>query len=440
MKATEILMTRPPLVAAQELVRRGFDKRDDFALTANRWLELLEVQAPDDEDWAAMRTWALPRLEAVRSLLRAARRYNIESVLRVLALNPYPNADDLRLAVSLATTEDAAWALVLWAPTATFVHLAGIADVVADDLALCTRVFGPPSPRPCGCGKHLEDGIRPWVRVLVARRRRGLSADLALIPGDAGPAESWLSDERLLLAQELQEVGIEIPGVTEVARAWLAGRMWPRALRWLAGVEDAREACVAALVERVKGADDVRVPLNAAAGNDAERFLGAGTFVGRGWGRTKRARLLKPLAIALLDREAWPLAELRALLKPARSDVTVEDYTSGLMGRGVERRNALAHEQVWTQVQEILAEALLAIALDEARVETQRRRAVHALGTLRPGGDGSWAKLLSRLKGGPLGGDAHEAQVAMREGAPDAELAIGDALGVYFERSDAAET
>lgn len=364
----------------------------------------------------------------------------MESVHRVLALNPYPNADDLRLAVALATTEDSASALVRWAPTVSLVHLAGIADVVADDVALCTLLFGVPVPRPCGCGKHLEDGVRPWVRVLVARRRRGLNADLDLIPGDVGPSESWLSDERLLLAQELQDVGIEIPGVTEVARAWLASPMWPRALRWLAGVEDEREACVAALVERVKDADDVRVPLNAAAGNAAERFLGAGTFVGRGWGRTKRARLLKPLAIALLDREAWPLAELRALLKPARSDVTAEDYTSGLMGRGVERRNAIAHEQVWAAVQEILAEGLLAIALDGARVEAQRRRAVHALGTLRPGGDGSWAKLLSRLKDGPLGDDAREAQAAMREGAPDAELAIGDALDAYLERSDAPKS
>ena len=63
-----------------------------------------------------------------------------------------------------------------------------------------------------------------------------------------------------------------------------------------------------------------------------------------------------------------------------------------------------------------------------------RRRAIEALAELRPGGDGSWFRALGALASTPLAEVAARARQRYRtEGpAPDAELAVGDAKGVWF--------
>ncbi len=304
-----------------------------------------------------------------------------------------------------------------------------LASAFVDNAALTAELLGPPELReePCDCGRQHDvqtDVLHDHVLLILARHAQAPDApfdvhDEQLLAGV--PLGSWLEiPGRLLYARLLRADGLTVPGLdAEAERLLDNAEVGLAGAAWLAGTGRHTDAVVSAVVRRVVESDEPVTVLRALIA--AQGDLGGGIFHGRGWKRNERPRKLKPLAVALLDRRVWPGAELEKLMAHAFPKPGKGDWDS---------------EAGWVGVQELLAEGLLAIAMDESRAMEERRRAINALGVLRPGGDGSWLRALGRIREPALETACREVVSAARDHGPatDAQLAVSDAAAALWGR------
>jgi hypothetical protein len=288
---------------------------------------------------------------------------------------------------------------------------------------------------PCfGCTKHprpVGDDGAPHLWLLYRRRTMGCEPHglddevLERIPAGALVEEPGLTAVMMLwLNGELEPPTTLGPQLLAAISGRARGPTWRNAIGLLCGYPDDRshEHAVDAITRMVAQARDParewRELFEGAAG-----MLRYGLFTGARWGRKIRREKLLPLARAFLDRGVWPAGAWTSALRPRLGAAPPE--SDGDVG---ERQR------------EVLAEGLLAIAKDDAEPEWRRRLALRAIGELRPGGDGSHARALSKVHGpATVTAEARRVQRRLRERTDrvDAELAIEDACALFFGEAPA---
>ena len=309
---------------------------------------------------------------------------------------------------------------------------AGMHDVwhVACDLAdypdLAFRLLGPlsyaPPDGPCfGCGRHPRDPMTSGYAhfsVVVERAIAGCPPD----PRDAEITQAIppmaFFEEPELVRQLHRWFGSDrsvSPLIVEALELALQGPFAASAAALLCHRPDTRSRGVAGLADAVRAAPDLASVLRPVTG---DWILQGGLFRGRGWGRKDRPRVLLPLTRALLQRGEWPAKTWCDLLH--HEPVTGPDHLE---------------DRAFDLQREVLAEGLLAVALDTTEPDAVRARALDGLERLSPKGDGSWARALGKLKDEPvLAARARKVRQALKRnrGLDDAELAIQDALELFL--------
>lgn len=314
-----------------------------------------------------------------------------------------------------------------WAAQAGRDAAGSVADRLYDFPEIAFELLGPieiggASHEPCArCGlSHGGDLASTGALhlALVARRRKERASPckhdddvLATLTGELIVRFDLL---RTVMLAWLRD-GIEPPATLWPAvDAALDGPEWPHAaVLMVHGDEERRARGVERFAQAVREEPTPQSAVAAFAGMLGRMFAWDGIFTGPGWGRDKRPKQLLPLTRALLDRGLWPPVWER-WLRPA-PDPKKSDQDRAESALDAER--------------EILAEALLDRARSETRDVERRRKAIEALAVLKPGGNGSWAKALSKIQDEPLRALAKAAQKALRtRSEADADLAIGDAI------------
>lgn len=137
-----------------------------------------------------------------------------------------------------------------------------------------------------------------------------------------------------------------------------------------------------------------------------------GACTGHGWGRERLPKRMLPLVEAM-----WQPTQLSPMFW--LQQLVVDDD----------------EEKAWEKVRECVAEHLLQLALSREEQKV-RSAALDALGVLQPGGDGSIARALGKLKDDPDIADrvrGTRAAIASKRRTIDAELAVDDARTAFWK-------
>lgn len=329
-----------------------------------------------------------------------------------------------------------------WAAAADSGEASAVAYVLRDFPDLAPAVLGPPryvppDPGSCGgCAEHKRDDATTCVSHLywVAMRREDElephafeSEILEAVPPSAFAADKLV---RHAMALWLRSGVPAPPSLWPAAEEALGTEAWLGGVALLLRGDVHHQALALDVLER-----GVRFNQHPGAILDWLRFEGGGglsftgVFAGRGWGRDVRPGRLRPLARAYLERGTWPAA-WSAALRPERERVAPDARKIA----DVDREDS-PEERAHEAEREVLAEAFFSYAIDERADVGQRRRAIDALEELAPGGNGSWAKGLAKVKGpDDLMARAREVRrlLSKKHRRPDAELAIADALRTFL--------
>jgi len=447
-----------PLQAADELVRR-FGESDPSV--ARFWIDRVSGAQPYWDFDRISRDDARMRAAAQLVVLASQGTQPFEAwAQRITSTQPmWPDATARNATVTMVPVTDPhllSLLLALWPHRADPLRLPDAVDRLrimippADAWACAMALFdypdiafallGPPRYEPppegwCyGCPEHPRGDYHCGAHLALVARRRGRKelhdwredAVLAAIPDTAfllepsmpraiiewiasgAPLGRWAPVEDALLRPETPE--------------------WTIAVACLCADPNQQARAVELLRIEVESAEDPNAVLLRLTKDPTKAFLGRGLFFGRGWGRDDRPRKLCPLSRALLLRGAWPVAVWTKLLKPP---VFWGERPLDMHPDGDAERAIVAQ-------QEVLAEGFLSLILDPTQPVQVRQTALDALERLSPRGNGSWARALSKVKDPPeLKARAREVQRSLadeRGRTTDAELAISDALEIFFLR------
>ncbi len=182
----------------------------------------------------------------------------------------------------------------------------------------------------------------------------------------------------------------------------------------LCAVPAQHERAVRILADETASAKDPREALERAmsGGLGSHRI-----FDGTGWGAVNAAKKLKPLVRSYVRRGVWPLNALARALPRDDAD------------RGGHER---ADEKNLTRVLDLLAEGMLAVAVDGDEMREARELALAALERLAPR-DESFAKALTKLATAAphLADAARSARKSCGQVDHDPELAMKDACEIF---------